>query len=595
MRNKFIVLLMLVLLLAGVAGAQEATEEATAEPEATAEMTETPQPEVTEEATQEATSEATEEATQEATSEATEDASEDDSGDTDGTTYTVQRGDNLFRIALRNGLTTRQLAQANGIVNPSLIFVGQRLIIPGRDQPVTPTPVTPVPDPTITPTPTPPDGDTYVVRPGDTLYRVAVRNGTTISTLVRINNIVNPNLIFVGQRLTLPDGTDSTDDTDDTDESVEDGDDAITTFATGIEVFYSGQDVNALSSQVAQLNVEWVKMTVAWDDIEPEEGTFQWDELDAAVTTFDDAGFDILITLVGAPDWARTEATDYVLNSLDVFYGPPTDLDRFGEFAGVMAARYAGQVNAYEIWNNPNLRRNWINPAATLNDAGNPVNAGLAPVRYIDLLAPAYDAIKVEDPDAVVVTAGLASTGLNDFYNSIDDRVFFEALLDQGATDYSDALGAHLFGFNNAPDAECCSDESFSNDYHFYFSETISDYREIMVRNGAGEVPLWVTRSGWGTATNALETPPDEMAYLSDNTPDEQADYITAAIEAGSTLGYVEGMVLYNLNGCPAGDATACYYSLIDVNNAARPAFSAIQALNASDEAGAEATEAASD
>src|SRR6266849_418661 len=48
-----------------------------------------------------------------------------------GTTYTVQPGDNLYRIGLKFGLSADTLAKANGIVNPNIVVVGQKLIIPG--------------------------------------------------------------------------------------------------------------------------------------------------------------------------------------------------------------------------------------------------------------------------------------------------------------------------------------------------------------------------------------------------------------------------------------------------------------------------------
>src|SRR5215468_1163757 len=66
-------------------------------------------------------------------------------------TYTVQSGDNLFRIALRFGVTTSALASFNGIVNPNLIFVGQVIKIPpgGTSVPAS----TPVPGTTATPAP----------------------------------------------------------------------------------------------------------------------------------------------------------------------------------------------------------------------------------------------------------------------------------------------------------------------------------------------------------------------------------------------------------------------------------------------------------
>jgi len=58
----------------------------------------------------------------------------------DGQTYTVQPGDNLFRIALRFGLSAEALAQANALTDPSLIVVGQVLRIPNTATP-SPTPV----------------------------------------------------------------------------------------------------------------------------------------------------------------------------------------------------------------------------------------------------------------------------------------------------------------------------------------------------------------------------------------------------------------------------------------------------------------------
>jgi LysM repeat protein len=108
------------------------------------------------------------------------------------TTYVVRLGDTLYSIAKRFGVSMQAIMQANGITNPNYIYVGQVLIIPNPG--TTPTP---------TPTGTPSQSTTYVVKPGDTLYSLARRFGTTVEAIAQANNIVNPNLIYVGQTLVI--------------------------------------------------------------------------------------------------------------------------------------------------------------------------------------------------------------------------------------------------------------------------------------------------------------------------------------------------------------------------------------------------------
>src|SRR5688572_20198078 len=113
------------------------------------------------------------------------------------TTYVVQPGDNLFRLSLRFNTSMSAIAQANGITNLNLIFVGQTLIIPGGTGP----------GPTQVPPTTQPGGTgTYTVVPGDTLSSIAARFGTTYQAIAQLNGIANPNLIFAGQVLRIPGG-----------------------------------------------------------------------------------------------------------------------------------------------------------------------------------------------------------------------------------------------------------------------------------------------------------------------------------------------------------------------------------------------------
>jgi len=102
--------------------------------------------------------------------------------------HIVQRGENLFRIALRYGVTVNALAAANGLSNTSRIYVGQRLTIPTDNSPG----------------PTPPSSGVHIVRPGENLFRIALRYGITPQALAAANGIANPNRIYVGQRLVIP-------------------------------------------------------------------------------------------------------------------------------------------------------------------------------------------------------------------------------------------------------------------------------------------------------------------------------------------------------------------------------------------------------
>lgn len=535
MRAYRLLIVIILLMLSFTAGTIFAQDEATEEPEATEIVVE---------------SEMTEEA------EATEVIGTSD----EGSVYVVQRGDTLFSIARRNGLTTDDLAEVNNIANPARIFVGQRIVIPGLlggggvDSGVE-IPA-PVPSSTATPAPEIPpvsSTHTYVVQPGDNLFRIALRNNTTVNQLKSLNpGIVNSNLIFVGQSINLlGEGSDSVSSSLDI------------TMSRGIEVLL-GDNISENASALLELDVEWVKITVLWAIVEPEEGIFDFSALDAAIDAFEGANPDIriMLTLTAAPDWSRPSSTALALEQPT--YGPPDDLATFATFAGEVAGRYVGRVDAYEIWSQPNKRLNWMTTDVTLRSDGFP-DAHLSETAYIDLLRIAYNAIKENDSDALVITAGLEPTAINDDYNAISNDVFFEALLQQGASEFSDGFGIHVDGYSNAPDARCCGETNVDPEYdevfQYFFADTLNTYRSIMNRNGASDSPLWITHFGWGT-TEGASGDGSAIEFVRSNSAQDVADYIEQAFAIGEERGDVALMIQYNLNGCAVSDTRACYYSL---------------------------------
>jgi LysM repeat protein len=132
------------------------------------------------------------------------------------TTYTVQAGENLFRIALRYGFTADYLAAVNGIADPRQIYAGQVLIIPGASAPAEPAPAAadPAPAPAaVAPADlSAPSGSPvyHTVQRGETLASIARAYGVAWPDIASANGLSNPNQIFGGQQLLIPSATGST-------------------------------------------------------------------------------------------------------------------------------------------------------------------------------------------------------------------------------------------------------------------------------------------------------------------------------------------------------------------------------------------------
>lgn len=95
--------------------------------------------------------------------------------------YTVRRGDTPISIAGKFGVTLSALEDRNGLERGETIYAGDKLSIPGARM----------------------SGEFYVVRPGDTLFYISRLTGVPIRTLVGINRIKDPDLIYAGEHLKL--------------------------------------------------------------------------------------------------------------------------------------------------------------------------------------------------------------------------------------------------------------------------------------------------------------------------------------------------------------------------------------------------------
>lgn len=106
--------------------------------------------------------------------------------------YVVQPGDSLWKIAKRFGTNIDTIVRMNGIIDPDRIYPRQVLRIWIEEEEET------VPEESVGE-----EGNTYVVQPGDTLYIIAQRFGTTVPNLINLNGLATPDRLNIGDRLII--------------------------------------------------------------------------------------------------------------------------------------------------------------------------------------------------------------------------------------------------------------------------------------------------------------------------------------------------------------------------------------------------------
>jgi hypothetical protein len=214
------------------------------------------------------------------------------------------------------------------------------------------------------------------------------------------------------------------------------------------------------------LGFGWAKGYVNWETVEPKRGEYRWDDPDNTVNAFRSQGLHILLRVHGTPSWARPAST--------FLSYPPDDMTDFARFVRALAGRFQGQVDAYEIWNEPNLNYEWgyLRPD---------------PARYTELLRAAYGAVKEADPQTRVISAGLATTG-DGSDTAMGDLAFLRGMYAAGARGTFDALGSHPYTFGHDPD--------YQDAWGLSLSRVVQQH-EVMTANGDTSTPVWITELGW--------------------------------------------------------------------------------------------------
>jgi hypothetical protein len=454
-------------------------------------------------------------------------------------------------------------------VEPTIIAVAPPSPTP-FDQGVTPVPTIPPgvsygpaidPGHTLIPTETPP---LQAAPPGATFGPIVGPNHTLIPTETR----VAPTLLPTVEPTLGPSPTPGP---------------SLRRELMGIQIHphVDSREFNDLLVRARDLNVTWVKFQFNWSLLEYAPG--QYTELFLMLRLYvqqtHTQNFKVMVSVAKAPGWARTPDADGQLREA----GPPSDPQMLANFLTGMLnqigrdANGVPYVDAIEVWNEPNLQREWH---------GQPMT-GESYMRYF---RPAYDAIRAFSPNIVVITAAPAPTG--DSAVSTNDRTWLQQIYNAGLAQYgaSVAVGIHPYGWANSPDARCCPSPArgWDDQRQFFFLDTIEDYRAIMVASGHSNAQLWGTEFGWATfeglrTVNGGQPPnPPDAPYFGFINQQQQANFTLRAFQLAQERPYLGPMILWNLNfstllGAVDQSDPQSGYGLLDSNWQPRPVYVMLQ------------------
>ena len=264
---------------------------------------------------------------------------------------------------------------------------------------------------------------------------------------------------------------------------------------------------------VKDMGFGWVKQRFAWRDIENiQPGSYNWHTADELVSLIEAKGLQLVALLDQQPYWSQPEdVQDPNLN------GPPVDYNLFGDFCHAFSKRFRGRIAAYQVWNEPNLAREW---------SGAVPNAA----KYVELLKLCYQGIKTGDPKAIVISAGLAPTGTEPPI-AIPHERFLREMYAAGAQPYFDMLGLHAPGYLAPPWVsadEVEADLSLGGNRWMAFRH-VEDMRAIMLEYDDPAKQIAILETGW--TTDPIHS---EYKWFAVN-ENQQAEYLAGAYRWASS------------------------------------------------------------
>jgi Glycosyl hydrolases family 39 len=196
---------------------------------------------------------------------------------------------------------------------------------------------------------------------------------------------------------------------------------------------------------------------VTWADLEPAKGQWRFEKLDGYVSLAEQHRTGLLLTLGGSPKWAsarpQLESSYY-----PGFTAEPANIEDWRDYVRTMVSRYKGHIQAYEIWNEPNLADFWSGSIDQM----------------LMLTRETSQIIRNVDPKALVISpSATAAYGVP----------WLAEFLKKGGGQYVDVIAFHFY-----VDPHLAPEEMLP---------IIQRVRQVLAENGLADKPVWNTETGW--------------------------------------------------------------------------------------------------
>jgi uncharacterized protein YraI len=286
-------------------------------------------------------------------------------------------------------------------------------------------------------------------------------------------------------------------------------------FAVGGQV--AGFDGNA-ENAMRSAGMTWVKRQVVYDRGASPNSFAGW------INDAHARGFRILLSVKGHPQDINVP-------------------NFFNEYAGFVGGLAGLGADAIEVWNEMNIDREW--PAGQIN-----------PASYVQMLAPAYNSIKANNGNTLVISGAPAPTG---FFggchgNGCDDAPYMAGMAAAGAASYMDCVGIH-YNEGIVPPSQQSGDPR-SEHYTRYFWGMVNAYRASFSK------PLCFTELGY-LSPEGFGALPGGFAWAGNTSVAQQASWLGQAVDLAASSGVVRLLIIWNVDFTQYGSDPQGGYAMI--------------------------------